>query len=175
MAGIERSVSMDVVSQPTHRTGLIVGRFDPPHLGHSYMIDWVARRCDTLVVFVNTSPDRDTAPGVLRAQWLSELHPDVTVIEVAHRLGTNFDDEDLWAKWMALFTARWPHEDGPHAVFSSDPYVVELAKRFGADHVMVDPDRSTVPISATQIREDPARHLEQLAPPVRAWVAANWL
>ena len=175
MAGGEQLVSNLDLLQSTHRTGLIVGRFDPPHLGHSFMIDWAARRCDTLVVFVNTSPDRDAAPGALRAQWLAELHPDVRVIEVAHRLGTDFDDENLWAKWMALFAAHWPRDEGPHAVFSSDPYVVELAKRFGADHVVVDPDRSTVPISATQIREDPARHLEQLAAPVRAWVAANWL
>ena len=156
-------------------TGLIVGRFDPPHLGHSHMIDWAAQRCEMLVVFVNTSPDHDTAPGSLRAGWLAELHPDVTVIEIRHRLGTNFDDEELWAKWMALFTETWPHDIGPHVMFSSDAYVVELANRFGAEHVVVDADRLTVPISATQIREDPGSHLHHLAPPVRAWVETNWL
>ena len=156
-------------------TGLIVGRFDPPHLGHSFMIDWAAQRCERLVVYVNSSAERDAAPGALRAQWLADLHPHVTVIEVRHRLGTDFDDEELWAKWMALFAERWPHEDGPHAVFSSDEYVVELASRFGARHVVVDADRTTVPISATQIRESPGDHLDQLAPPVRAWVESNWL
>jgi HTH-type transcriptional regulator, transcriptional repressor of NAD biosynthesis genes len=158
-----------------HATGLIVGRFDPPHLGHSHMIDWAARRCAELVVFVNASVERDAAPGDLRARWLAELHPEVTVIEVRHRLGTDFDDEELWGKWMALFTEMWPHDDGPHAVFSSDAYVVELASRFGADHVVVDAERITVPISATQIRQDPARHLHRLAPPVRAWVETTWL
>ncbi len=156
-------------------TGLIVGRFDPPHLGHSHMIEWAAQRCDRLVVYVNTSPERDVTPGSLRAGWLAELHPDVTVVEVDHRLGTDFDDEELWAKWMSLFTERWPHAEGPHAVFSSDPYVVELASRFGAQHVVVDADRTAVPISATQIRESPALHLDRLARPVRAWVETNWL
>lgn len=160
---------------PMHATGLIVGRFDPPHLGHSHMIEWAAQRCEELVVFVNTSPDRDTAPGDLRARWLADLHPGATVIEVRHRLGTDFDDEDLWAKWMALFTEMWPHDVGPHVVFSSDDYVVDLATRFRADHVVVDAERTTVPISATQIRDDPARHLHRLAPPVRAWVESNWL
>ena len=158
-----------------HRTGLIVGRFDPPHLGHTHMITWAAERCEALVVFVNTSSQRDTAPGELRAAWLAELHPDVTVIELRHSLGTDFDDEDLWTEWMALFTEMWPHDAGPHVVFSSDAYVVELARRFDADHVVVDADRATVPISATQIREDPGSHLEHLAPQVRAWVEANWL
>lgn len=158
-----------------HATGLIVGRFDPPHLGHSFMIDWAAQRCDRLVVFVNSSAQRDTAPGGLRAAWLADLHPHVDVLEVRHRLGTDFDDEVLWARWMALFRSHWPHGEGPHAVFSSDDYVGELARRFDAASVVVDADRTNVPISATQIRESPAQHLERLAPAVRAWVEANWL
>lgn len=156
-------------------TGLIVGRFDPPHLGHSFMIDWAAQRCERLVVYVNSSPVRDTAPGSLRAAWLAELHPNVSVREVVHRLGTDFDDEHLWAKWMTLFRSEWPHDVGPHVVFSSDDYVGELARRFGATSVVVDAERRNVPISATQIREAPGDHLHLLAPPVREWVASNWL
>jgi HTH-type transcriptional regulator, transcriptional repressor of NAD biosynthesis genes len=156
-------------------TGLIVGRFDPPHLGHSFMIDSATGRCDRLVVFVNSSAARDTAPGHLRAAWLAELHPDVTVVEVRHELPTDFDDPELWQRWMALFRERWPLDDGPHVVFSSDPYVDELAERFGAEAVVVDADRTAVPISATQIRTAPGEHLDQLAPVVREWVEANWL
>jgi len=40
---------------------------------------------------------------------------------------------------------------------------------------VVDAERVTVPISATQIREAPADHLDRLAPSVRAWVQANLL
>lgn len=139
------------------------------------MIDWAVERCDRLVVFVNSSAARDAAPGGLRAAWLGEIHSDVDVIEVRHDLATDFGDEDLWRRWMALFRERWPHDEGPHAVFSSDPYVEELARRFGADAVTVDADRQEVPISATQIRTEPAAHLDRLSPPVRAWVEANWL
>ena len=79
----------------THPTALIVGRFNPPHLGHSFMIDWAAERVERLVVFVNTR-DGELVPGELRAGWLAELHPHVSVVEVRHDLDTNFDDEDLW-------------------------------------------------------------------------------
>ena len=46
------------------KKGLIVGRFCPPHLGHSFMIDAAAAKVDQLVVMVNT---RDGEPIALRA------------------------------------------------------------------------------------------------------------
>ena len=157
-----------------YSTGLIIGRFNPPHLGHSFMIDWAAQRTDRLVVFVNTR-DGELVPGYLRAQWLAELHPQVSVVEVRHNLENDFNNEELWGKWMLLLRSRWPHDTGPHVVFSSDAYIAELARRFDAQAVVVDAERVTVPISATQIREAPADHLDRLAPSVRAWVQANLL
>lgn len=156
-------------------SGLVVGRFDPPHLGHSFLIEQAGHRCDRLVVYVNSSRARDAAPGHLRAEWLAELHPEVRVIEVVHELATDFTDEALWQRWIELFRDRWPHETGPDIVCSSDPYVAELAHRLGAEAVVVDAGRVAVPISATLIRADPAPHLEMLAPPVREWVEAHWV
>ena len=157
-----------------HRSGLIVGRFDPPHLGHSYMIEWALKRCERLVVFVNTK-DGEAAPGDMRAAWLAELHPDVTVVQVAHTLHNDWNDEELWKKWIDLFRSKWPFEDGPDVVVSSDFYISELARRLGAEALVCDADRVNVPISATAIRNDPAAHLERLAPVVRRWVEQNWL
>ena len=157
-----------------YRTGLIVGRFDPPHLGHSFLVNSAAASCDRLVVYVN-SRHSDAAPGSLRASWLAELHPGVMVIEVVHDLDTDWNDEALWARWIALFRSHWPHDVGPDAVFSSEGYSAELARRLGAEPIVVDEDRLNVPISATMIRDHPASHLERLAPPVRAWVEANWV
>jgi NadR type nicotinamide-nucleotide adenylyltransferase len=160
---------------PTPSTGLIVGRFCPPHLGHHHLIRTAAERVDHLVVYVNTR-DGEPVPGELRARWLAEDHPDVSVVEVRHALDTDFGDEDLWRRWVALFRARWPVEgEGPTVVFSSDPYAAELARRLGAECVVVDADRETVPISATLVRERPADHLEYLSPSVRTWVEATWL
>ena len=155
-------------------TGLVVGRFDPPHLGHSFLIESAAAQCARLVVYVNSGP-ADAAPGRLRAAWLGELHPDVTVIEVVHDLHTNWHDEALWARWIELFRSHWPYRDGPHVVVSSEGYSSELARRLGANPVIVDQERVTVPVSATMIRNDPGRHLHRLAEPVRTWVEANWV
>lgn len=164
-----------MMEQDRFPTGLIVGRFDPPHLGHAHMIDWAADRTDRLVVYVNSSFARDTVPGELRATWLSETHPSVEVRVVRHSLGTDWNDEDLWRRWIELFRSHWPYDGGPHAVFSSDAYVVGIADRLGAVPVSVDPDRSAVPITASEIRDEPAAHLDKVAPPVRQWIESNWL
>jgi HTH-type transcriptional repressor of NAD biosynthesis genes len=168
------SAEVEGPHRPEWETGLIVGRFDPPHLGHGHLVTSAAMRCGRLAVFVNSGP-RDAVPGELRAQWLAGLHPDVTVIEVRHDLATDFGNEDLWRRWMDLFRSAWPFETGPHVVASSDPYVDELARRFGADAYVVDSERVTVPISATLIRSDPEAHLDRVAPVVREWIRANWL
>jgi cytidyltransferase-like protein len=157
-------------------TGLIVGRFCPPHLGHRFLIGWAAQRCEHLVVYVNTR-DGEPVPGTLRTEWLQEMTPEATVVEIHHDLDTDWDDEGLWEKWITLFRSKWPLDPklgGPHAVFSSDPYVDELARRLGAEAVVVDPDRAAVPISGTLIREYPTEYLSYLAPAPRAWVEANW-
>jgi HTH-type transcriptional repressor of NAD biosynthesis genes len=152
-----------------------VGRFCPPHLGHSHLIDRAAEQVDDLVVYVNAR-EGEVVPGELRARWLAELHPDVTVVEVPHDLDTDFGDEELWARWIELFREQWPLAvAGPTVVFSSDAYADELARRLGATCVVVDADRLAVPISATRVREQPADHLDFLAPPVREWVEATWL
>ncbi len=153
-------------------TGLVIGRFCPPHLGHSYLIATAAEHVERLVVFVVTR-DGEPIPGPRRAEWLAGLHPDVTVVEVSHELPTDFDDPDLWERWMALFRQRWPLDgDGPDVVFSSESYGDELARRFGAAAVSVDPSRTAVPVSATMIRERPLEHLDLLAPPVAEWIEA---
>lgn len=138
------------------------------------MIEWARQRCEKVVVFVNTR-DGEAFPGEMRARWLQTLHPEVSVIQVVHELGNDWNDEDLWAKWIALFRSKWPLETGPHVVVSSDFYIAELARRLGAEPLVCDPERVNVPISATAIRHDPMTHLAMVAPVVREWIEANYL
>jgi NadR type nicotinamide-nucleotide adenylyltransferase len=147
-------------------TGLIIGRFCPPHLGHSHLIEHAAAQVDELTVIVFTKAG-EAVPGGLRAGWLAELHPDVAVVEVPSTLETNWSDPHLWTQWIALIRTVVP--EGPDVVCSSESYGDEVALRLGARHVCVDADRRAVPISATAIRADPLAHLDHLAAPVRAW------
>jgi NadR type nicotinamide-nucleotide adenylyltransferase len=54
-------------------------------------------------------------------------------------------------------------------VTSEPAYGDETARRLGARHVLLDPERRRVPVSATAIRRDPFANWPFLAPCVRAW------
>ncbi|MFC4020171.1 AAA family ATPase [Micromonospora sp. GCM10011542] len=80
----------------------------------------------------------------------------------------DYADPAVWDAHCAVF--REAVGPGPvDAVFSSEAYGAELARRFDAVPVSVDPDRRTVPVSGTAVRADPAGHWPFLSPPVRAW------
>ena len=95
-------------------------------------------------------PGRRSAPGVA-------THP------------IDYEDPavyDLWAATIKEVIGR----DGVDVLLTSEPaYGDRTAERLGARHVLVDPDRRIVPVSATAIRADPYANWRYLEPCVRAW------
>lgn len=75
-------------------TGLIIGKFMPPHAGHQFLIDYACQRVThlDLVLFTKTV---EPIPGHWRAAWLRELYANVAVhhLHLAHP--TDFADPDL--------------------------------------------------------------------------------
>jgi NadR type nicotinamide-nucleotide adenylyltransferase len=125
-------------------------------------------------VTVVVAPARiETIPLGLRVDWLREVHagdPHVRIVGTYDDLPVDYADPDLWSAHCAIFrSAIGP--DPVDAVFSSEAYGDELARRFGAVPVSVDPGRRGAPVSGTAVRADPAAHWHWLAPPVRAWFA----
>jgi HTH-type transcriptional repressor of NAD biosynthesis genes len=142
-------------------TGLVIGKFLPPHRGHKLVIDTAleqAQRVEVLVCARATDP----IPALLRASWLREIHPaaSVRVVEGEERRG----DPQAWMQ--SALRRRSP---GPAAVFSSEPDGEALAKSIGCAHVAVDPGRARVPCSSERVRADPLGSWEHLEPCVRAF------
>ena len=143
------------------RKGAVIGKFCPPHRGHKFLIDTALQRVDHLAVIVCNHPDQPI-PGELRAKWLKEIHPDAYVVVTPDDLPD--DDSVAWAQ-------RTLHILGekPDVVFTSEDYGQPWSKAIGCEHVQVDRQRVNVPISATQVREQPLKYLEFLEPCVRAY------
>ena len=143
------------------RTGVIAGKFYPPHMGHQYLIESALAQCEELYVLACFNPSQ-TIPIARRVEWLREMCPAARVLSV---LDVPADDDS--AGWAAY--TRQILGFAPEAVFSSETYGDAYARFLGATHVSIDPQRGRVPCSATMIRNDPLSHLEFLAPCVRAW------
>ncbi|WP_441248045.1 AAA family ATPase [Kitasatospora sp. McL0602] len=157
------------------RHGLVIGKFYPPHAGHHFLIRTAADACERVTV-VAMAADVESVPLASRVQWLTEAwagHPHVRVAGVTDNLEVDYDSAEVWAGHVALMrqgvTAAAPTAPPVDAVFSSEPYGVELARRFDAAPVVLDQARETFAVSGTAVRADPVAHWAALEPPVRAW------
>ncbi len=148
--------------------GLVLGKFYPPHTGHHHLIRTAEAGCERLTVLV-CHATVESIPMATRMAWLQEAHPNARVIGTVDDVHMDLGDEAIWNAHMAIFKAAVPER--VDAVFTSESYGEELARRFGAVHIEVDQDRGAFPISGTQMRADPAGHWDQLEGPVRAGLA----
>ena len=163
------------MTTPRFAHGLVIGKFYPPHAGHHFLIRTAAASCARVTVVVMAA-DVESVPLATRVGWLREAcagEPGLAVTGVVDNLPVDLESEDIWAGHVALMregVALGPHADRPvDAVFSSEGYGTELARRFGAAPVLLDPPRETYSVSATKVRADPVAHWDLLEPPVRAW------
>ncbi len=163
--------------------GLVVGKFYPPHNGHHALIDAAAAQCARLTVVVGAH-SHESIPLADRVAWLTVTHahqPNVDVIGETDDYDVDFDSELAWRNHVAVFAAAVtratlraglpPEAAAVDAVFSSEKYGDELARRFGAVHVCVDLDRLGVAVSGTAVRSDVPGHWHLLSPATRASLA----
>jgi len=145
---------------PLFETAVVIGKFYPPHRGHKHLIDTACEQAKHVTV-ICCCRQGEVPAGNLRAEWLSQIHPGVTVLTVEDTYPP--DDSALWARltigWLGV---------APAAVFTSEAYGDDYARHLGAVHVAVDPARRRFPCSGTGIRNDPLRHWDCLEPCVRA-------
>lgn len=148
-------------------TGMLLGKFLPPHLGHVYLVEFACRYVDQLTVVVCTL-QRESIPGSLRFEWMRELFPFVNVVHLTDELPQEpAEHPDFWALWKASLERVLPAR--PDCVFASEDYGLRLAEVLGGTFVPVDRSRAAMPVSGSAIREDPMTHWEYLPRPVRPY------
>lgn len=164
--------------------GLIFGKFAPLTLGHLELIDQALRHCDKLYLFlsfdqkfVDTQPEwiRPKLSLVNRLRDLKDVVRDATE-ELRERIVVNYVDESNipgypeGAKaYEGIIRAALPDGVVLHKAFSSEKdYDAYFSEHFPeCEHVVIDADRTSVPISATKIRGDVFNNFEMLAPPAK--------
>ncbi|MBX3171375.1 MAG: AAA family ATPase [Candidatus Eremiobacteraeota bacterium] len=145
---------------------MVLGKFMPPHLGHLYLVDFARRYADELTVVVGSLAG-EPIEGCLRVGWMRELFPQLRVVHLTDENPQLPDQHpDFWNIWkrsLERVVAR-PID----LVFAGEEYGGPLAEVLGARFIPVNGMRSLVPVSGTQIRQNPGACWAYLPAPVRA-------
>ncbi|TPW70725.1 AAA family ATPase [Schumannella sp. 10F1B-5-1] len=139
-------------------TGLVIGKFYPPHLGHLDLIERAAGEVDELAVLVLASVI-ESIPLADRVAWLRDATsalPGVRVIGLPDDGAVDYDSEAAWVAESARMAAAVAAHGipQPDVVFTSEGYGEELARRLGARAVTHDTARARVRVSGTAVRAD---------------------
>jgi HTH-type transcriptional regulator, transcriptional repressor of NAD biosynthesis genes len=156
-------IDYDKAVDGTARTGVVVGKFNPPHLGHLHLIERGAAEVEHLYVLLCDRADQ-TIGADRRARWLADAAPaNVSVLVTPDDLPAA--NEPWAARTMEVLPVR------PEVAFTSESWGPEWASLMGARHVMVDLKRARFPVSGTRLRAELRSHFEWLVPAARAGLA----
>jgi len=143
--------------------GIVIGKFYPPHRGHNYLIDTALANCDDVDVLVVDNSEYKL-PAITRQTWLQAQHPRARV-RIIEDISKD-DDSIAWAAHTMQFLGY-----KPDVVYSSEHYGESWAHYMGAKHVTVDINRTTIPISGTEVRKDFLKSWQYLGDETRAGLA----
>lgn len=173
--------------------GLVVGKFSPLHRGHELIINRAQEECDEVFLLSYSKPEIPDCKAARRDQWLSAVFPNARHLAVTDErlrqwvkpdLGpsevpANDADETTHRRFCG-FLCQCVLGVTVDAVFTSEDYgdgfAAELTRYFresnptlpAVEHVLVDRNRTRLPISGTQLRKDIHAHRDWLAPVVYA-------
>lgn len=145
-------------------TGLVLGKFYPPHAGHLHLIQYAQKHAPQgVIVVVGSLPDETINPK-LRVKWLQEMLKDSTVDTLVVNIpddspggqavaSVNPTDEDYFITWRNNLLEHLPYR--PKTIYGSETYIKKLSYYMGMKYKIVDLDRKIVPVSASMIRNNP--------------------
>ena len=148
--------------------GVVVGKFWPPHVGHTALIEFAQSKVDTVYVLV-CATETQRPNGRDRARWVHQIFPKAEVILTDDFCNWHSPNPCLpecsmkWAKRVRELVF-----EPVSAVFASEEYGPNFGEAMDATFHPFDPARARHPISGTAIRHDPFSNWSYLHPYVRA-------
>jgi NadR type nicotinamide-nucleotide adenylyltransferase len=175
------------------KRGLVVGKFAPLHRGHELVVRRALAECEEVVIISYSKPEMPGCDAGRRDKWLATLFPETRRLVVTDErlrqwlnpgdgpaeIPANNADETLHRRFCGFLCQRVLGVS-VDVVFSSegygDAFAAELTRCFrdrspglpAVQHVSVDRDRRSVPISGTILRQNIHAHREWLSPRVYA-------
>lgn len=138
-----------------YKNGLVIGKFMPPHKGHEYLFRFAKQYCDNLTIVVDCLQGQTISPE-LRKKWIEELVTGVKVIALKDFMPQNPSEvTNFWEIWR---NTLYDVAGKPDVLVAAMDYGWELANQLQCEFIPLDIARQSVPISATEIRDNPFKY-----------------
>lgn len=137
---------------------VIIGKFMPLHKGHEHMINFALNFCSELTIIVDKI-ENEEIPVETRYNFLTEAFPQSHIhIKFMNKNMPQHPSEceNFWKIWKTEIEKKLCHKID--YIIGAMDYIKDLAKHLNVDFVMIDKQRETYPISATEIRKDPYKN-----------------
>ena len=149
----------------TKTRGLTLGKFAPLHKGHQLVIETALSEMDEVVAIIYDCPDTTDVPLTVRANWIRDLYRTVQVVEAWDGPLEVGQTDEIKRKHEDYIINQLRLTDITH-FYSSEFYGDHMSRALGAVNRLVDPSRAVVPVSATEIRQNPFSFRSYLDPRV---------
>lgn len=149
------------------KKGLIIGKFAPLTLGHINLINYASTLCEEVLVVLSfdtkwlaKQSKRDQRILTLknRLRWLKQAYQDISQVKITYVDESNLPEyPEGWKAFAQLIRTELKQLGyHPDALFSSELAYDQIYQDHFSEmkHVIVDADRTRVPISASQIRNN---------------------
>lgn len=144
------------------KVGLTLGKFAPLHRGHQYMIETALQEVDELNIIIYDA-DEIEVPLSVRARWIRTLYPEAIVYEAWDGPKSYGSTPEIEKENEDYVIELLKGKEITH-FYSSEFYGDHMSRRLNAVNRLVDPSRSTIPISGTKVRENPYTSRSYLHP-----------
>lgn len=139
-----------------HTTGLVIGKFLPPHKGHQYLFNFAQQYCEHLIIVVDSIEGQQIDPEV-RRDWIAKTMPQATVIALKDFMPQDpSETPQFWPIWKNTLLQCVGGK--PDVLIAAMDYGWELSKQLDCQFIPCDIARESIPICATEIRDNPMLH-----------------
>jgi HTH-type transcriptional repressor of NAD biosynthesis genes len=150
------------------KRGLIIGSFDPVHVGHIQLIKYGLTICDQLNILLCATKSSDRISGSLRLQWLQNIFKNYSDLKIKllfeEMPDSKIPSKDVSKIWAIKLKELYPNVN---YIISSEKYGDYLADYMSTDSNLVkgiifDLEREKVNISSTKIYNAPFKYWDYI-------------
>lgn len=149
-----------------YKVGMYGGTFNPLHQGHMACIIQASTVCEKLYVVLCCSESKKEIPYQIRYKWLTQATKDMENVEVIKIFDRSKNKDAYNWKQGTLDICKEIDRD-IDVVFCGNDYEKEFFSELYPFSSVVVFDRSIVPVSSTDIRENPFENWDMIPQVVR--------